>query len=130
MGWFSKRQESADRRAFRELFEKGMKDVRESELATQIAVGTGVNMAHNFFLKRFGTVESFVQLANDDRLAYLDSITRMEERMSGRGDRATSFGFGLFKMWLAALSAGDQELANQFLKELAPCADKGIPFSP
>lgn len=123
MGWFSK-PEPPGRREFRAEFETVTARLRKTDELTQMVVGHSINMAHSFFAQRFGDVKSFRALSADEKHSYIQSLTAMEEKMM-QEDPHAGLGFGLFKMWVGALTANDEELAKEFTDTLAFFSKKG-----
>lgn len=124
MGWFSKKAAPPGRKEFRAEFESVTARLREADDVTQMAVGHGINMAHSFFAQRFGDVKSFRALPTDEKHSYIQSLTAMEEKMIQK-DPPAGLGFGLFKMWVGALTANDEELVKEFSNTLAFFSKKG-----
>lgn len=125
MGWFSKKKEEVPgRMEFRAEFETVTQRLRGADEATQMAVGHSINMANGFFAQKFGNIRSFRALSSDEKHSYIESLTAMEAAMM-RKDRHAGLGFGLFKMWIGAVTANDEELIKEFSRELAFFSKKG-----
>lgn len=124
MGWFFKKSEPPGRKEFRAEFETVTGRLRAADEATQMAVGHSINMAHSFFAQKFGDVKSFRALPSGEKHSYIQSLTAMEETMMQKDPHA-GLGFGLFKMWVGALTANDEELAKEFSNTLAFFSKKG-----
>ena len=124
MGWFSKKTQPPGRREFRAEFEAATARLRRTDEVTQMAVGHSINMAHSFFAQRFGDAKSFRALSADEKHSYIQSLTAMEEKMMQKDPHA-GLGFGLFKMWVGALTANDEELVREFSNALAFFSKKG-----
>lgn len=116
--WPFSKKEPPGRKAFREEFDTVTAKLRRADELSQVAVGHSVNMANSFFIQRFSTIESFRKLPKAEKLAYIQSLTAMEEKLTGKDPHA-AVGFGIFKMWVGALSEDDEELIARFSKELA-----------
>lgn len=91
----------------------------------QMVVGHGVNMAHAMFCQAYPTSECFQQLTPEERHAYIRAISDAEDRFREDVDPHIAIGYALFKMWVGALAAGDQELMGEFRIALLPFRDKG-----
>ena len=124
MGWFSKKIEPPGRKEFRAEFESVTARLRKSDEVTQMAVGHSINMAHSFFAQRFGNTSAFRALSTDEKHSYIESLTAMEEKMMQKDPHA-GLGFGLFKMWIGAVTANDEELVKEFSGVLASFSKKG-----
>lgn len=124
MGWFSKKTEPAGRKEFRAEFQKVTTRLRGADDAAQMAIGHSVNLAHSFFVKRFGDTKSFRALSAKEKNAYIESLSAMEAKML-ESDPAAGLGFGLFKMWVGAVTANDDELVKEFSDGLAFFSRKG-----
>lgn len=124
MGWFLKKSEPAGRKDFRAEFEAVTARLRGANEVTQMAVGHSINMAHSFFAQRFGDVKSFRALPSSEKYSYIQSLTAMEEKMMEK-DPGAGLGFGLFKMWVGAVTANDEELVKEFSNTLAFFSKKG-----
>jgi hypothetical protein len=125
MGWFfSKKAEPPGRKEFRAEFESVTSRLRNADEATQVAVGHCINLAHSFFAQRFGDTKSFRALSADQKHSYIESLTAMEEKMLQKDPHA-GLGFGLFKMWIGAVTANDEELVKEFSDTLAFFSRKG-----
>ncbi len=122
--WPFSRKEPLGRKAFREEFDTVTAKLRRADEASQVAVGHTINMANSFFIQRFTAIESFRKLPKAEKIAYIESLTSMEEKLTTKDPHA-AVGFGLFKMWVGALSEGDDELVSKFSKELAFFSKKG-----
>ena len=123
---FGRKKEDPNRKAFREEFEYTTKRLRMAPEESQIALGHAINLAHSMFAQRFGSPEAFQHAGIQERHDYIAKLTIMEDKLrEEKGDLAGSLGFGLFKMWVGAHSAGDAELIEQFSNELAYFSRKG-----
>ena len=117
-------KERPDRKALRLEFETVTKALHSADELTQIAVGHSINLANTAFVARFSTVEGFKAIPAIERIEYIKGLSRAEEAI-GHGDSQAALGFGLFKMWIGAVTASDEELATQFSKELSFFSRKG-----
>jgi len=123
---FGRKKEDPNRKAFREEFESTTKKLRTAPEESQMALGHAVNLAHSLFAQRFDSPEAFRSAPSQVRHDYIAKLTVMEDKLrEEKDDPAGSLGFGLFKMWVGALSAGDSELIEQFSSELAYFSRKG-----
>lgn len=124
MGWFSKKAEPPGRKEFRAEFETVTTRLRKTDEVTQMAIGHSINMAHSFFAQKFGDTKSFRALSADEKHSYIQSLTAMEEKMMQKDPHA-GLGFGLFKMWVGAVTANDEDLVKEFSNTLAFFSKKG-----
>jgi hypothetical protein len=122
--WPFSRKEPPGRKAFREEFDTVTAKLRTADEVSQVAVGHSINMANSFFIQPFTAIESFRKLPKAEKLAYIQSLTSMEEKLTAKDPHA-AVGFGLFKMWVGALAEDDEELIARFSKELAFLSRKG-----
>src|SRR5262245_29378604 len=111
-GWF-KKQEPPGRKEFREEFRAVTRRLLAGDALSQVAVGHSINLAHSAFRARFDDVASFKALTTSEQHEYLKSLTEVEGKLLTT-DQQAALGFGLFKMWLGAISAKDDELVAEF----------------
>lgn len=117
---FGSKKESPTRRAFLEEFETTSEALLNGPHSLQIAVGYAINLANSFFVKEFGGLEGFKSAGSTVQRAYIAKLTEVEVKLrDAKIDDASSLGFGLFKMWLGAVMANDQELIDKFARTLA-----------
>ena len=119
-GFFkSKTAENPHRKALREEFEVATNSLYHADLAVQTSVGTAINMAHSIFAKSYSSSRQFHQAPKREQLDYIDRFTTIEISLTKElEDPLASLGFGLFKMYLGAITESDGELAKQFSEEL------------
>lgn len=119
--------EPPERRELRVEFETVTDALMEADLAVQVAVGTGINLANSLFTKEFRTVAEFSRLSKSIKVDYVNRLTVAEKRLKDeRGDFHASLGFGLFKGWLGAITEDDEDLVDNFgarLNTLSRIAD-------
>ncbi len=115
---FFKKKEPRERLELRKEFEKVTMAVHSADSPVQIAVGYGINLANSVFVKRYSTVDTFVNLPREERTAYIVSLTQFEEKLC-KQDPPAAVGVGLFKMWIGVVAERDDELASQFSKEIS-----------
>lgn len=121
-----KKKEDPNRKAFREEFETVIHAVYQADDLAQIAVGNAINMANSLFLQAYSTPSDFQKLPEAKQIEYINKLSKMEVGLrEEKNDPHSSIGFGLFKMWIGALSKNDTELINQFSSELAHFSRKG-----
>jgi S-adenosylhomocysteine hydrolase len=120
------KKENPDRQAFREEFEHTVARMRTADDVVQVAVGNAINMANSAFRSAHGTPAAFLSLPKAEQHAYIAKLTEMETKLKDEmHDAPSSLGFGLFKMWIGTLAAGDNALMEKFAKELAHFSRKG-----
>lgn len=120
------KKEDPNRKAFRKEFEQVARSIRQADETVQAAVGHAINMANSMFYQTFSDVADFQRVSNQERIQYIHKLTHMEESLrDDKGDLPSSLGFGLFKMWVGAVSENDDELAEKFGAELAHFSQKG-----
>lgn len=123
---FGNKKEDPNRKAFREEFEAVTKALHQADDAVQIAVGHAINMANSIFHQAYSTPSEFQKLPKAKQIEYINKLTNMEVGLrEEKNDPNSSIGFGLFKMWIGALSENDTELMKQFNAELAHFSRKG-----
>ena len=122
-GIFSNK-ERADRKALRLEFETTTRTLCSADEVTQVAVGHCINLANTAFMARFSSIERFKSMEMNEKLDYIKSLSRAEGGL-GKRDAEAALGFGLFKMWIGAITADDDQLSAQFSKELAFFSRKG-----
>ena len=123
---FGKKKEDPNRKAFREEFKTVTQALRQADDLAQIAVGHAINMANNLFLQEHNTPSDFQKLPKAKQIEYINKLSNMEVGLrEEKNDLHSSMGFGLFKMWVGALSEDDTELMNQLSSELAHFSRKG-----
>lgn len=124
MGWLFSKKEPPGRKEFREEFETVMAKLRRADQLTLMAVGHAINLMTSAFVQRFGDIKTFRALPKQEQHAYIQSLTKAEDGLIAK-DPHSALGFGLFKMWIGALSADDEELIAYFSKELSFVSKKG-----
>lgn len=122
-GLFRKR-ENSQREGLRQDFERATTKLRRADPFVQAAVGHSINMANSIFMQRFGNVDQFRALPKDEKIQYIMALSRAEEGFAKDQPHA-AVGFALFKMWIGALTAEDEELVQQFSKALAVLSAQG-----
>lgn len=124
MGWLFSKKEPPGRKEFREEFETIIAKLRRTDELTQTAVGLAINLMTSAFVQRFSDIKTFRALSKQEQHAYIQSLTKAEEGLIAK-DAHSALGFGVFKMWIAALSADDEELIAHFSEELTFLSKKG-----
>ncbi len=123
---FGKKKEDPNRKALREEFELVTRALRQADDVAQIAVGHAINMANSLFQQAYNSPSEFQALPESQQIEYINKLTNMEVMLrEEKNDPHSSIGFGLFKMWVGAVSEKDTELMNQFRSELAHFSRKG-----
>ncbi len=83
-------------------------------------------MANSIFHQSYNSPSEFQALSKPQQIEYINKLTNMEVGLrEEKNDPHSSIGFGLFKMWVGAVSENDTELMNQFSSELAHFSRKG-----
>jgi predicted choloylglycine hydrolase len=123
---FGNKKEDPNRKALREEFETATTALRSADHIVQVAVGHSINMASSIFHQRFSSPSEFQQIPKSERFAYLNKLTDMENKLRDENnDPYGALGFGLFKMWVGAVTELDTDLMQQFSNELAYFSKKG-----
>lgn len=123
---FGKKKEDPNRKALRKEFESVTQALRQADAVVQIAVGHAINMANSIFHQAYNSPSEFQALPKPQQIEYINKLTNMEVGLrEEKNDPHSSIGFGLFKMWVGAVSENDTELMNQFSSELAHFSRKG-----
>jgi hypothetical protein len=117
LAMFSLFREPPLRRKFREEFEELTALIRRSDLALRMVVAHSIHTANAAFQKSFASLEAFQVLPMSRQMDYVQKLSAMERELHAV-EPAAAMGFGLFKMYVGALTEGDTQLANQFAKEL------------
>ncbi len=121
-GLFGKRRESP-REGIRKDYDRVMDVIRRSPPAAQIAVGHSINLVNSMFVKRFGTIAAFQALPENERLGYIESLTKAEAAAAKEPPAAVAF--ALFKMWVAAISTDDPEMIEYLSNGISELSRKG-----
>jgi hypothetical protein len=123
---FGKKKEDPNRKALREEFETVTRALHQADDVVQVAVGHAINMANSIFHQAYSSPSEFQRLPKAKQIEYINKLTNTEVGLrEEKNDPHSSIGFGLFKMWVGALSENDTELMNQFSSELAHFSKKG-----
>lgn len=123
---FGNKKEDIHRKAAREEFDKVTSNLRASDEIVQIAVGHAINMANSIFHQNFSSVDNFKQLPKTAKIAYIEKLENMENRLLQENkDQVSAIGFGLFKMWVVAVTESDNDLMQKFNRELSFFSKKG-----
>ena len=110
--------EAPERRQLREEFEGHVGKLRNGPEAARSAAGHGIRMANDFFMQANGSVPAFVERPKQEQIDFIDKLIGMAEKLE-KVDGQTALGITLFRLWLVALAAGDDELMDSFAVELA-----------
>ena len=121
--FFKRKREDQWRKSLRREFETGMDRVREAPTSLQASVGHAINLAHSKFHRGFGSADKFVASSETEQADFIKAIESNEEEQ--RAGSPHCLGYGLFRLWLISLRAGDAELNKQFSKELEELSRKG-----
>lgn len=124
MGWIFSKKELSSRQQFRDEFVTVTAKLWSADELTQVAVGHGLNLMTTAFMQRFGDIKTFSALPQEEKNVYIKSLTKAEEGLIAK-DPYAALGIGLFKMWIGALTADDEELIRHFSKDLALISKKG-----
>lgn len=122
-GWFRKREDS-NRQGLRDDFVNVTTKLQGAEEVVQMAVGHTINILNTAFITRFKSIAEFRNISASEKFKYIESLTVFEDKIRQK-DPAASIGAALFKMWVGALTANDEELCQQFSKGLATLSRKG-----
>ncbi|MDB5788220.1 MAG: hypothetical protein JWQ50_8135 [Caballeronia mineralivorans] len=123
-----KKREHPDRAGLRQDFERVTSTARRAPEVVQVALGHYINLAYATFAARFKSIEAFRVLPGAEKLEYLQQLTATEVELQKKDPQA-AIGFALFKMWVGALVANDDELMRQFSKELSILSKKADPWA-
>ncbi|CAB3807283.1 hypothetical protein LMG28138_05906 [Pararobbsia alpina] len=119
----SKKREHPERAGLRQDFEYVTSTARRAPEAVQMVLGHSINLASTDFVARFRSIEVFRVTPGAEKLEYLQQLTAAEMELQKKDPQA-AIGFALFKMWVGALAAKDNELMRQFSKELSMLSKK------
>src|ERR1041384_1459055 len=93
-----------------EELKKVVNRLKVSPPQTRAAVGAGVQMANNQFLRRFAGVESFRQSPAADQERFWSDLSDLELGLRGQ-EVGLAVGVGLYRIWLVAKLAGQRSVA-------------------
>ena len=91
--------------------------LKSSLAQTRYAVGTGVYLANNDFVRQFGGMQSFRQIPPGDRQQFYSRLGDLELRLRSQG-LGMALGVGLYRIWLADVIAGRRDAAELLGEEL------------
>lgn len=120
----SQGNDSGERAELRQQFSQIVGTLKSADELARAAVGHGVNMMNSLFVKRFGEVSGFQRRSKAENLAFIDSLTHLEQKLASE-DPHGALGVILFKMWVGAVAERDQELMNEFSAELTSLSRPG-----
>lgn len=115
---------SEERADLRQQFREILSTLQTADQLAQAAVGHGINMMNSLFVKKFGDVDAFQRRPKVENLAFIDSLTHLEQELAPR-DPHSALGVILFKMWIGAVAERDQGLMNEFSADLAVLSRQG-----
>lgn len=89
---------------------------QKADKMVQIMIGDAINMANTAFIQRFGSVDNFRKQPNSKRVEYIRSLVQVTKDPNVIPEH--HLGFILFLSWAGAISDGEEELAQDYFKEL------------
>lgn len=117
-------KEAPERKEFRETFMRYATNLRNSDETVQALVGHAINMANSLFFRTYSDIAEFESQPKSAQLDYINKLSVMEKKLD-KSEPVLALGFGLFKMWIAAVVDDDQELMEEFFVELSYFSKKG-----
>ena len=78
-----------------------------------------INIASTAFANTFKSAGAFQSMSRDQQLEYMTKLKTAQDLAHNSNDPAAALGFGLFNMWLCALTTKDDELMALIQPELA-----------
>ena len=103
--------------------------LKSSPAQTRFAVGAGVHLANNDFLRRFGGMESFCQSPSGDREQFYSKLSDLESSLRTQ-EAEKAMGVGLYRIWLADVLAGRRAAAELLGEELTELSRKASSVRP
>lgn len=88
-------------------------------------VGLDLLMVNGLFFEHFGTVDGFMAYPPERRLAYIQTMVKFEDEFYEEDINNIAFSFGLFRMWVCAVSQGDDAMSERFYSALNYFMDLG-----
>lgn len=123
-GLFTK-QESPYNATLLQDFERATLTLRAADPVAQIKVIHNIGLANTLFSERFGGMDEFRCLTPTEKCQYLDSLTVAENKLTKDGMPHAALGFALFKMWIGAVTVGDEDLFMRISGNLAEFSAAG-----
>ncbi len=124
LGSFKEKFDSNSRSELIAEFNKVVTTLNAADPSARVAVGHGVNLANALLLQKFSGLNGFLVASREGQLEHLRQLRSAEEVLAIK-DAQVALGFGLFKMWVAALIENDKELIDYFGQELAKFSKEG-----
>ena len=108
--------------AFEEL-KKVVNRLKASPPQTRSAVGAGVQLANDHFVRRFAGFESFRQSPAAEQERFWSELSELELGLRGQ-EVGLALGVGLYRIWLADTLAGQRNTADFLGEQLAELSRK------
>ncbi len=85
--------------------------LKSSDVQTRFAIGAGVYLANNDFIRRFAGIDSFRRMPRVDQDCFYSALSDLEQSL--RNDElGMALGVGLYKIWLMDVLAGRRKAAD------------------
>jgi hypothetical protein len=117
-GLFRKKITSPAREGVFDDFRKAVEELNSAEPLTRIKVGMSINTASTVFANTFKGAGGFQSIPREEQLNYMAKLKTAQELARTKQDSAAALGFGLFNIWLCALTTKDNELMALIQPEL------------
>jgi len=91
--------------------------LKSSSPQTRFGVGAGVCLATADFIRQFGGMQTFCQIASVNRQQFYAQLSDLELRLR-RSEPGLALGVGLYRIWLADVLAGRRDAAELLGEEL------------
>jgi len=85
--------------------------LRVSESRTRLAVGAGVHLANDDFIRRFSGIEPFRRVSAEVQRQFCSDLSDLELDLRGR-EPGMALGVGLYRIWLTDTLAGRRKVAE------------------
>ena len=100
-----------------------------SPARTRLAVGAGVCLANNDFMRRFAGMQSFRCIPVGDQERFCAELNDLELSLRGRG-LGMALGVGLYRIWLANVLGERRQEAELLGVELTELSRKALDVEP
>ena len=106
------------REEMRRDFDEVTSGLKEADRAIQVCVGVGLNLSYSMFIKNFESQARFSEKPKSEKIEYINKMSNFEDTIRSDKDEVVAVGIALFKMWLAAVTEGDNQLIEHFHIEM------------
>ncbi len=85
--------------------------LQSSDVQTRCAVGAGIHLANNEFIRRFAGMDSFRQIPLGGQDRFYSTLSDLEQSLRNYG-LGMALGVGLYRIWLVDVLAGRRKAAD------------------